>query len=199
MGRTENPGSEVVVQEMTRYIQQTDQLVNIGPLGFKNLYALAMARQRAQELGVSSIEDLIPIAARLKAAGDLEFFGRPEWAMVRDTYGIDFAEKLTFDAALMYNALRDGQVDLASAYTTDGRIAAFDLIILEDPRAALLPYDGFLLASQQASNDSNFVDLMAKLTNTISDSDMRQANRIVDVDGGTIADAVAYLRAIIHS
>jgi osmoprotectant transport system permease protein len=199
MGEKENPGREIVLQKMNSYIQQSDQLVNIGTLGFKNLYAFAMARQRAEEFGVSSIEDLIPIANRLKAAGDLEFFGRPEWATVRDAYDIDFAEKLTFDTALMYNALRDGQVDLVSAYSTDGRIAAFDLILLADPRNAMLPYDSFLLASQQAANDPKLLAAMAELTNKITDSAMQQANKIVDLDGGTISDAVAYLRSTIHN
>jgi len=199
MANNDNPGSAKVLSEMTRYVKQTDQLVNMGTLGFKNLYAFAMARQRAEEFGVSSIEDLIPIANRLRAAGDLEFFGRPEWATVRDSYEIDFAEKLTFDTALMYNALRDGQVDLASAYSTDGRIAAFDLILLEDPRHAMLPYDGFLLASEDAAKDSQFVAVVGKLVNKITDNAMQQANKIVDVDGGTISDAVAYLQEIIHS
>ena len=198
MGKNENPGSDTVLREMNSFLQQSDQLVNIGALGFKNLYAFAMARERAEEFGVASIEDLIPIADRLIAAGDLEFFGRPEWATVRDVYGIDFAEKLTFDPALMYTALRDGQVDLVSAYSTDGRIAAFDLILLDDPRNAMLPYDGFLLASSKAANDPELVRLMEAITNKISDTAMQQANKIVDVDGGTILDAVAYLQEIIH-
>lgn len=198
MGRDENPGSSVVLREVSNYIQQADQLVNVGALGFKNLYSLAMSKQRAQEYAVASIQDLVPIAHTLTAGGDLEFFGRPEWATVRDVYNIDFAKKLTFDTALMYTALREGQVDLISAYSTDGRIAAFDLILLEDPRNAMLPYDGFLLASGQAAQDPKLMALMKALTNKISDSAMQHANKIVDVDGGTVSDAVAYLRGIIH-
>ncbi len=199
MAKNNNPGSADVLDQMSSYIQQTDGLSNLGALGFKNLYALAMSRQRAEEFGVSSIEDLVPIADGLIAAGDLEFFGRPEWATVRDSYQIDFAEKLTFDTALLYTALRDGQVDLISAYSTDGRIAAFDLILLDDPRNALLPYDGFLLASAAAAKDPQLVATMAALANKISDNAMRQANKIVDVDGGTVSDAVAYLQRIIHN
>ncbi len=198
MAQDSNPGSEVVLREVSNYVQKTDSLVNIGVLGFKNLYAFAMARQRAEEFGVSSIEDLIPIANRLTAGGDLEFFGRPEWATVRDTYEIDFEEKLTFDTALMYTAVQNGQVDIISAYSTDGRIAAFDLILLDDPRYAMLPYDGFLLASQRAAQDSELMALMSTLTGKISDSAMQQANKIVDVDGGTISEAVAYLQAIVQ-
>lgn len=47
MAQDSNPGSEVVLREVSNYVQKTDSLVNIGVLGFKNLYAFAMARQRA--------------------------------------------------------------------------------------------------------------------------------------------------------
>ena len=93
------------------HVEGVDGMVSIGALGFQNLYALAMRKDRAEELGVHTIEDMIPIAQDLVAAGDLEFFGRPEWVTLRETYGIDFSEKLTFDAALMYNAVVDRQVD----------------------------------------------------------------------------------------
>ena len=48
---------------------------------------------------------------------------------LRDTYRIDFAEKLTFDTTLMYTAIAEEQVDVIAAYTTDGRVAEFDLVI----------------------------------------------------------------------
>ncbi len=199
MGRDNNPGSQRVLQQVSDYVLLNDQLVTVGPLGFKNLYAFAMTKQRAEELGISSIDDLVPMADGLVAGGDLEFFGRPEWATVRDTYDLDFAEKLTFDTALMYTAVAEGQVDIISAYSTDGRIAAYELVLLEDPRNAMLPYDSLLLASPLAGKDQQLMSLMEALTNRISDQDMQQANKIVDVDGGTISDAAAYLRQIVRS
>ena len=97
----------------------------------------------------------------------------------------------------MYNALDDRQVDLITAYTSDGRVAAFDLKILEDPRNALLPYDGILVASHSASKNPTFMRVLKSLIGQISDEEMREANRIVDVDGGSIMDAVAYLQSAI--
>ena len=152
-----------------------------------------MRRDRAEELGVKTIEDLIPIASQLVCGSDLEFFGRPEWLRVRDLYAFDFEKKLTFDAALMYNAVDDRQVDLITAYTTDGRVAAYDLLILEDPRDALLPYDGMYLASKNAASDPGFLEAMTPLVNAVPDEVMREANKIVDVDGRSISEAVSYL------
>ena len=195
MNRDDNPGREQIMSAVNDFVAENDGMQNVARLGFQNLYALAMRRDRAEELGVSTIEDLVPFARDLVAAGDLEFFGRPEWIQLRDTYGIDFEEKLTFDPTLMYTAVNEAQVDLISAYTTDGRVAAYDLVILEDNRNAIPPYDGFLVASSEAKNNPRFVEILSRLEGKISDDVMRQANRIVDVDGGSVLDAVAYLQS----
>jgi len=195
MREEENPGRVQVRRAVIDHVNQQPGMVAIGPSGFQNLYALAMRRDRAAELGVTSIEDLIPLASGLSCGADLEFFGRLEWLSLRDTYNIDFAEKLTFDATLMYSAVNDGQVDLITAYTTDGRVAAYDLILLEDPREALLPYDGLFIASVEAARNETFMTVVTGLVNRIDDGMMREANRIVDVEGRSVNDAVAYLQA----
>ena len=198
MNRNDNPGRAEVLAEVVDFVETTGGMNVIGEFGFQNLYALAMRKDRAAELGVNSIEDLIPVARQLTAGGDLEFFGRPEWISVRDTYGIDFARKLTFDTTLMYTAVDERQVDLITAYTSDGRIAHFDLLVLEDPRNAMLPYDGFLLTSGEAAQNPEFIAALADLAGRIPDEIMREANRIVDVEGRSVTDAVEYLRGAIH-
>lgn len=198
MNRDDNPGQAQVLQEVIDFVETNGAMTVVGALGFQNLYALAMRRDRAEELGVTSIEDLIPVADRLVAGGDLEFFGRPEWISVRDTYGIDFDQKLTFDTTLMYTAVDEQQVDLITAYTSDGRIAHFDLLVLEDPRNAMLPYDGFLVVSSDAAQNPEFMAALADLVGRIPDEAMREANRIVDVEGRPVRDAVEYLRGVIH-
>ncbi|MDG2140234.1 MAG: ABC transporter permease/substrate-binding protein [Gammaproteobacteria bacterium] len=198
MNESGNPGRELIKKEVFNYIENKDGMVGVGTLGFQNLYALAMKKDRAEELGVDTIEDIVPIARSLTAAGDLEFFGRPEWVALREMYDIDFAQKLTFDPALMYTAVDDQQVDIIAAYTSDGRVAAYNLKILDDPRNAFLPYDGFIIASSTAAENDVFVQTMESLVDNISDEEMREANKIVDVDGGSISDAVQYLQGAIQ-
>ena len=198
MNETSNPGRQAVLAKVGAFVQENDGMYNVGPLGFQNLYALAMRKDRAAELGIETIDDMVPIANTLVAAGDLEFFGRPEWIALRDTYNIDFAEKLTFDTALMYTAVDRGQVDIITAYTSDGRIDAYNLKIIADPRNSLLPYDGMLIASASAAKNPLFLEIVGGLVNRISDETMREANRIVDVNGGSISDAVNYLRSMIR-
>ena len=196
--RDDNPGREQIFQQVVTYMDAEDNIGNGARLGFQNLYAMAMRKDRAAELGVDSIADLTAVAGNLVAAGDLEFFGRPEWIKLRDSYNIEFAEQLTFDTTLMYTAVNERQVDVISAYTTDGRVAAFDLLLLEDPLDALPPYDGFLATSSRAMADPEFVAVVSALENAISDEAMREANKIVDVDGGSVSDAVAYLQSLLR-
>jgi len=145
-----------------------------------------------------SVQDLAPLASMLSAGGDLEFFGRSEWKRLQSLYDLDFARELTFDAALMYTAVEAGQVDVISAYSTDGRVAAYDLVLLEDPRQALLSYDAMLLASSAAAQDPRFTAALAPVLGAISDEAMREANKMVDVEGRSVSEATAYLQAIIN-
>jgi osmoprotectant transport system permease protein len=85
MRREDNPGREAVREAVIEWMHAEHGLVTLGPTGFENLYALAMRRDRAEELGIGTIEDMLPYARDLVCAGDLEFFSRPEWIRLRDT------------------------------------------------------------------------------------------------------------------
>ena len=90
-----------------------------------------------QTRGTSSASARLPTwrahAPTLSIAGDYEFFGRPEWKAIRETYGLAFRQQRQMQAEFMYPAVAAGEVDVISAYTSDGRIAQFDLKVLDDP------------------------------------------------------------------
>ncbi|MEM8725853.1 MAG: ABC transporter permease/substrate-binding protein, partial [Pseudomonadota bacterium] len=122
--RTDNPGREEMYRTINEWEEKENGVRVLGRLGFENAYAFAMREDRAAELGVKSLEDLVPVAPQLTVGGDPEFFERPEWIAVRDAYGMRFGETRNFSPTFMYNALRSGEADVISAYTSDGRIAA---------------------------------------------------------------------------
>jgi len=170
--------------EMYRQIRQWDMETNgvlvLGRLGFENAYAFAMRRDRAEELGVETLTDLAPVAPRLTVGGDPEFFERPEWIAVRDAYGMRFAETRNFSPTFMYNALVSGEADVISAYTSDGRIAAYDLVVLEDPKGALPSYDAMLMLSPRIAGDERLKAALEPLIGAIDVEEMRRANYMVD-------------------
>jgi osmoprotectant transport system permease protein len=90
-------GRAAVLAEVSGWLQQTHGVRVACALGFENTYAFALRRKQADELGVRRLSDLAPRAARLRAAGDYEFWSRSEWTDVRHAYDLDFAEKRVMD------------------------------------------------------------------------------------------------------
>jgi osmoprotectant transport system permease protein len=183
MKRAEPADRATTLREVGDYLRERHKVVCLGPLGFENAYALAMRRADAERLGVRTLADLAKHAPRMRIAGDLQFFHRPEWQRVRSEYGLSFREIRPVDPTLMYPSIRDGAVEVICAYTSDGRIQAFDLVVLDDPKQAFPPYDAILLVSQKAAGKPGFREALAPLLGAIDLVLMRQANRRVDVDG----------------
>jgi osmoprotectant transport system permease protein len=77
----------------------------------------------------------------------------------------------------MYQAVAGGEVDVISAYTSDGQIAAYDLVVLDDPRHAIPPYDAILLLSPRRANDAKLIAALKPLVDAIPVELMRAANR----------------------
>jgi osmoprotectant transport system permease protein len=186
-----NPGREQILDRVTEWLERDRGLSIAARLGFENAYALAMTEAKAEALGIETIADLVAVAPQLRMGGDYEFFGRPEWSALEATYGLRYARLVTMDSTLMYEAAAQGEVDVISAYSTDGRIPAFELRVLEDTRGALPPYDAVLLIRNDAA--APLRQALATLDGAIDGDAMRAANRHVDLDGGTIEEAAARL------
>lgn len=184
-----------VLNMVEGWLAREHNIRSLGSLGFENAYALAMPRQKAEELGVTSIADLAKHAANLKIGGDYEFFGRPEWKAVRDGYGIEFKDRVPYDSTFMYEAVVNGEVDVISAFSSDGRIDEYDLLVLEDPKDTLPPYDAVILLSPRIAGVPGVAEALNDLTGRIDVQVMRKANALVDRDEDkqTIQQAATWL------
>jgi osmoprotectant transport system permease protein len=164
----------------------------LGELGFANAYALVMPRKRAEALGIHSIADLASHAGALSMAADYEFFSRPEWAGLRDAYGLTFRAQRQMQPDFMYAAVASGEVDVIAGYTSDGLIAKYDLVVLDDPKHAIPPYDAVVLVSPKRADDQTLRAALQPLLGAIDISDMREANlRAAGNDGASSPAAVA--------
>src|SRR5258706_11462410 len=180
--RKDNPGRAAVLAGLTAELKRRDGVVVLGPLGFENAYALAMRQDRAKALGIASIDDLAAKAPTLTMGGDLEFFSRPEWAAIRDAYGLRFGKQTSFQPTFMYRALSGGDADVISAFSSDGRIAADHLVVLAAPRHAIPPYDAVILISPKKASDRALRAALSPLVERIPVEAMREANLSVDRD-----------------
>ena len=182
MERSDNPDRETMLAEITAWETRTSGTHVLGRLGFENAYGLAMPRAAAEAGGFASIGDLAGRAQGMTIGGDPEFFERPEWIAVREAYGLRFAARRNFSPTFMYNALTSGEADVIGAYTSDGRIAADDLVILDDPEGAFPNYDAIILLAPATGTDDALVAALEPLVGAISVEAMREANYSVDRD-----------------
>lgn len=197
MKRERTADADTVLDAVTRWLKDEHGIVCLGRLGFENAYGLAMRSAHAEELELEQIGDLKPHAPEMEIGGDYEFFGRPEWEAIKNAYGLSFADQISYDSTFMYQAVANEEVDVISAFTSDGRIAAFDLVILEDPKNAIPPYDAVLLLGPQASEKEVLIEALQPLIGSIPVETMRQANYMVDrgEEKRTVGAAADWLQA----
>jgi len=191
MGRTDAPPRDEVLAELADWLEREHGVTLLGSLGFENAYTLAMRRERAAALDVETIGDLASRASGLSIGGDLEFFDRPEWDALRNAYGLRFSRQRQFQPTFMYKAVADGEVDVISAFSSDGRVAAFDLVTLEDTQHAIPPYDAVVLLSPHRADDPLLRAALEPLLGAITIETMREANLMVDRDEGKVTPEAA--------
>ncbi|KIZ47518.1 MULTISPECIES: ABC transporter permease/substrate-binding protein [Rhodopseudomonas] len=180
MGRKDQPPREVMLQEITKWLKREYGVTVVGSLGFENAYAMAMRRDRAKSMGITSIADLARYAPQLSLGIDFEFLARPEWRALRDGYGLKFASSREFQSTFMYRAVVTGEVDVISAFSSDGRIEADKLLVLDDPKAKIPPYDAIVMIAPGRANDDELTAALKPLIGNISVEMMRKANFMVD-------------------
>ena len=164
----------------------------LGELGFENAYALVMPKKRAEALGIRSIDDLASQAPTMSMAADYEFFSRPEWAGLQKAYGLKFRAQRQMQPDFMYAAVASGEVDVIAGYTSDGLIAKYDLVVLDDIRHAIPPYDAIVLVAPKRAGDHALESALQPLLGRIDIANMREANlRAAGGGGASSPDAVA--------
>jgi osmoprotectant transport system permease protein len=168
------PRAELLADLKTMLSRQNVTL--LGELGFENAYALVMPRKRAEALNIRSIDDLASHAPTMSMAADYEFFSRPEWEGLRQAYGLKFRAQRQMQPDFMYAAVASGEVDVIAGYTSDGLIAKYDLVTLDDTKHAIPPYDAIVLLAPKRTGDSALKAALEPLLGRIDIAAMREAN-----------------------
>ena len=144
------------------------------PLGFNNTYALVMRRSEAQRLGLRTISDLRN-HPELKIGLTHEFLDRQDgWQPLRARYGLPQQNVIGIDHALGYAALKDGSIDVKDAYSTDAKIAEYDLVALEDDLQFFPRYDAVFL--YRLSLPASTITALRKLEGALDEARMIRLN-----------------------
>ena len=162
-------------------------------LGFQNTFAIAVRRETAERYSLRTLSDLARESAHLTAGFTPDFIerqdGLPGLARI---YGPGIRPRAIRPLlpALKYQALAGGSVDVVDGFSTDGLLARYGLVVLDDDRHFFPPYEAAALLSARAAARSDVVSALTLLSGRMDEATMRALNRRVEVDGEA-AHAVA--------
>src|SRR5581483_9210301 len=96
------------------------------------------------------------------------------------------------DTGLVYSALKDRQVDSGVVFATDGRIPAFNFVVLKDDRNYAPPYNLTPVVRKEILDKyPRIAEPLNALAAKLNNETMARLNASVDVDKKTVED-VAY-------
>ncbi|MEP6708055.1 MAG: glycine betaine ABC transporter substrate-binding protein [Pyrinomonadaceae bacterium] len=176
-----DPGA--VYDQVKREYAEKFNLEVSPPLGFENTFAILVRGEVARRLSLKTISEAAKYAPQWRAGFGQDFMSRADgYPGLSKAYGLKFAEAPhEMDLSLTYIALSSGKVDLIAGNSTDGRIAALDLVQLEDDRHYFPPYEAVLLARKDAlARLPALAETVARLTGAITTEEMRRLNYEVD-------------------
>lgn len=162
-----------------------DRVRVLDPLGFENTFAILMRREQAERLGVRTISDLRTHEDTLRCGFGPEFMNRADgYPGLVDRYGLEFAiTPREMDRNLLYEAVARGTLDVAAGDSTDGRIEALDLVVLEDDLRYFPPYEAVPLAAERALRRvPGLEQALNRLAGRLDAATMRRLNVQVDRD-----------------
>ncbi|EOR22520.1 periplasmic glycine betaine/choline-binding (lipo)protein of an ABC-type transport system [Niallia nealsonii AAU1] len=172
-------------------------LVWLEPFGFNNTYTLTLRKEDAESNNIKTISDLKKMAPELTLGSEPEFLEREDgYPGLIDTYGIEFKNTQAMDSGIMYSAIKNGDVDVIDAFSTDGRIPAFDLQVLEDDQNFFPPYYATpVIRADTLEKHPELEKVLGMLVGKIDNEKMQELNARVDIDKEQYEDvAVEFLK-----
>ena len=153
--------------------------------GFENTYAFMVTKDFAEKYDVKKVSDLKKVKDKIKVGVDTAWITRKGdgYEAFKDSYGFKFKEIYPMQVGLVYTALASGEMDVVLGYSTDGKIASYDLVLLEDDMKLFPPYDCSLVATEDIIDkypEAN--SALSKLSGKIDTKTMQELNRRADED-----------------
>lgn len=166
----------------------------LKPADANNTFAIAVGKDRAEQTGIKTISDLFQKHKDedLKIAFTAEFLGREDGLKgMQKAYDgkISRAHRKSMDSGLIYQALKDGKVDAGIIFATDGRVAAFNFIVLEDDKSYFPDYSlAAVVRTEVLEKYPEITGLMEEIADNLNDAALQKMNASVDIDKKTVEE-----------
>jgi glycine betaine/choline ABC-type transport system substrate-binding protein len=181
----EIPKDEQQAYDQARKSFAAEQLTALPPTPFTDSNAVGMTQFRANELGIQTISDLKGKASRLTMSGSKECRTRLDCKLgLEQTYGLKFKRYVPTELADRHSVLTSGRADVSIVFSTDGQIAADNLLVLEDDRRLFPPYNVSLIVNDKAAKAAgpDLPRIVAQVQQDLSTKVMQELNSRVDLD-----------------
>lgn len=152
--------------------------------GFNDTYGIAIKNSLAEELGIETYSDLAEKGGSLRFGAEYDFFEREDgYPGLQETYGIDFDKTVEMDIGLKYEAIGSDEVDVINVFSTDGRLAQYDLKVLTDDLNFFPSYFcTTIVRNETLENYPELTDVLNMLAGQISDDEMTYMNYLVEIN-----------------
>jgi len=171
----------------------------LDPLGFANTYAFTVREDIADEHGFDKVSDLEGVAEDFSAGFDTAWLERDNdgYPAFKETYGFEFGDTSPMEISLVYDAVKNDEVDVVLAYSTDPRIVAYDLKLLEDDKDFFPPYDAVPTIRQETLDENPEIEeAIEPLIGAFDEDLIGELNGKVDLDKEDIQEvAIDYLKS----
>ncbi len=179
-------------QKVYEWVKTADArlgLVWLHPVKFNNTYTLMMRERQAKKLEIVSISDLSnyinKYPDKLVVGVNAEFWERPDgFKPLMKTYGfrLPYDKVRKMDSGLVYQALRDKNVDVSMGFATDGRIEAFGFITLKDDQHYFPAYHPAPVVREAILKQyPDIPDILKPIAEHLTTREIRRLNASVDV------------------
>lgn len=177
---------DVALEQTQKAFDEDFDMKFYDSYGFDNTYAFMVTRETAEEYSLETTSDLAEYTDEFAVGVDTSWFNRPGdgYPAFQEAYGFEFDNIRAMQISLVYEALNTGSLDLALGYTTDGRIPAYDLVVLEDDLQFFPPYDASPFATHEIIEEYPEIDdALSRLVGTVSTETMQNLNYRSDEEG----------------
>lgn len=174
-----------VLSEVQKDYMEMFGLFWLPPFGFSNSQSLAIRKEDAKKYNIYTISDLSLHSKALKIAAPPEFLKRPDaFPGLKKAYELSFKKVMQVDPNLMYKAINYKKVDVIGAFTTDGNLQKYDLLVLKDDKGFYPPYQASPVVRKAVFESlPQLREVLALLEGKISQEKMTTLNALVDING----------------
>ena len=174
--------ADFVYKQVKKDMKSKYNIETLAPFNFNNTYVIAIREDTRRRYNINNISDMRTASSDLRFCGTLEFMNRADGIIgLTNIYSLSFKDYVAIDDAPRYIALDSKEVDVITAFSTDGLLKKFSLITLEDDKKFFPPYYAVpFIRAETLNKYPQIAEILERLGNLLDEETMIELNYQVD-------------------